>query len=138
MSHEAVSPGPSAPSSAAGPTAPADLIASGGAHVGLELGSTRIKAALIDEHGTVLATGAHPWENSYIDGNWTYALDEVWQGVQACFTDLAADVRTTHGVEDQVAVHHRRDAEAALPGPIPAGRTPPTPRRPELHGPRTR
>ena len=99
MSHEAVSPGPSAPSSAAGPAAPADLIASGGAHVGLELGSTRIKAALIDEHGTVLATGAHPWENSYIDGNWTYALDEVWQGVQACFTDLAADVRTTHGVE---------------------------------------
>src|SRR5690625_1607207 len=83
MSHEAVSPGPSAPSSAAGPTAPADLIASGCAHVGLELGSTRIKAALIDEHGTVLATGAHPWENSYIDGNWTYALDEVWQGVQA-------------------------------------------------------
>src|SRR5690625_5979692 len=77
MSHEAVSPGPSAPSSAAGPAAPADLIASGGAHVGLELGSTRIKAALIDEHGTVLATGAHPWENSYIDGNWTYALDEV-------------------------------------------------------------
>src|SRR5690625_6458019 len=56
---------------------------SGCAHVGLELGSTRIKAALIDEHGTVLATGAHPWENSYIDGNWTYALDEVWQGVQA-------------------------------------------------------
>src|SRR5690625_5377613 len=99
MSHEAVSPGPSAPSSAAGPAAPADLIASGGAHVGLELGSTRIKAALIDEHGTVLATGAHPWENSYIDGNWAYALDEVWQGVQACFTDLAADVRTTHGVE---------------------------------------
>jgi len=99
MSHEAVSPGPSAPSSVADPAATADLIASGGAHVGLELGSTRIKAALIDEHGTVLATGAHPWENSYVDGNWTYALDEVWQGVQACLADLAADVRATHGVE---------------------------------------
>src|SRR5699024_5181960 len=99
MSHEAVSPGPSAPSSAAGPAAPAGLIASGGAHVGLELGSTRIKAALIDEHGSVLATAARRWENSYVGGNWTYALDEVWQGVRACFTGLAADVRTTRGVE---------------------------------------
>lgn len=96
MSHKAVSPSPSDPSSALGP---ADLIASGGAHVGLELGSTRIKAALIDERGTVLATGAHPWENAYVDGNWTYALDEVWEGVRSCFEDLSADVRATHGLE---------------------------------------
>ena len=108
MSHEAVSPDPSAPSAPVGSVGsvgsvgaadPAELIASGGAHVGLELGSTRVKAALIDEHGTVLATGAHPWENSYIDDNWTYAQDEVWQGVRACFADLTADVRATHGVE---------------------------------------
>ena len=99
MPHEAVSPEPSASTAAAGRADAAALIAAGRAHVGLELGSTRIKAALIDDRGAVLATGAHPWENSYVDGNWTYALDEVWEGIRSCYRDLASDVRTTYGVE---------------------------------------
>ncbi|MEQ6899171.1 FGGY-family carbohydrate kinase [Microbacterium sp. KR10-403] len=77
----------------------AEIIADGRAVLGIELGSTRIKACLIgDDVNDILATGAHAWENSYVDGRWTYDLDEVWTGLQAAFADLAAQVRTRHGV----------------------------------------
>ena len=74
-------------------TTPAVVIESGATYLGIELGSTRIKAALIDDAATVLASGAHAWENEYVDGSWTYSLEAVWSGVQSCYADLAADVR---------------------------------------------
>ncbi|MGO1769340.1 MAG: ATPase, partial [Microbacterium sp.] len=70
----------------------ADDIRDGRTSLGIELGSTRIKACLIgsDAH-EVLATGAHAWENRLEDGLWTYALDDVWSGLQAAYRDLMAD-----------------------------------------------
>jgi len=77
-----------------------DLISAGGAVLGIELGSTRIKACLIGERPVdVLAVGEHSWENSYVDGRWTYPLEEVWLGVQAAYADLVATVRARHEVE---------------------------------------
>jgi sugar (pentulose or hexulose) kinase len=69
--------------------------------LGIELGSTRIKACLVltDDPGTVVAVGSHAWENQYRDGVWTYALEDVWSGLQAAYADLADDVRRSHDVE---------------------------------------
>lgn len=78
---------------------PAALLRAGRAHLGLELGSTRIKAALVDDAGTVLATGSHAWENRLEDDSWTYSLDSVWAGIQDCYADLVREVRERHGVE---------------------------------------
>ena len=61
--------------------------------LGIELGSTRIKAVLIDENHTPIASGGYDWENQYVEGIWTYNLDEVWVGLQACFQDLCIDVK---------------------------------------------
>jgi len=67
--------------------------------LGIELGSTRIKACLVDadDPATVLATGSHAWENAYVDGLWTYSLDAVWTGLQAAFADLLDDAERRHG-----------------------------------------
>ena len=78
---------------------PAALLRAGRAHLGLELGSTRIKAALVDDAGTVLATGSHAWENRLEDDSWTYSLDSVWAGIQDCYAELVREVRERHGVE---------------------------------------
>ena len=59
--------------------------------LGIELGSTRIKGVLIDENHNVIASGSHGWENSLIDGVWTYELSDAVAGVQACFAELKAD-----------------------------------------------
>ena len=67
--------------------------------LGLEMGSTRIKAVLLDETHTPIATGSFDWENKLVDGVWTYALDLVHTGVQTCFADLARDVKEKFGVE---------------------------------------
>ena len=66
-------------------------------YLGIEFGSTRIKAVLIDAKGTPLASGDHGWENSYIDDNWTYSLEEVWAGLQDAYAKLAADVQAKYG-----------------------------------------
>lgn len=68
-------------------------------YLGLELGSTRIKAVLIDEDHSVLASGSHNWENSYESGIWTYSLDSIWTGVQGCYADLAEAVKVQYGIE---------------------------------------
>jgi sugar (pentulose or hexulose) kinase len=81
-------------------SAASDLIADGRAVLGIELGSTRIKACLIGEDaGEILAVGSHEWENRFDDGVWTYALDAVWAGLQDAYARLVADVRRRHGVE---------------------------------------
>jgi sugar (pentulose or hexulose) kinase len=74
-------------------------ITAGRAVLGIELGSTRIKACLVDEDHAVIATGAHEWENAFVDRMWTYSLDEVESGLQEAYRDLATDVRQRHGVE---------------------------------------
>jgi sugar (pentulose or hexulose) kinase len=66
--------------------------------LGIELGSTRIKAVLIDEHFTPIASGSHEWENKLENGIWTYHLDDVWDGLQNCFRNLALDVKTRYGL----------------------------------------
>ncbi|MCL2488829.1 MAG: FGGY-family carbohydrate kinase, partial [Oscillospiraceae bacterium] len=73
-------------------------ITGGRAVLGIELGSTRIKAVLIGEDHAPLASGGHEWENRLENGVWTYALDDVWAGLQACYRDLAAAVRGKYGV----------------------------------------
>ncbi|MBU4465074.1 MAG: ATPase [Actinobacteria bacterium] len=71
-----------------------DAILAGRASLGIELGSTRIKACLIaDDTAAVVAVGSHEWENKLEDRMWTYALDDVWGGTQAAYADLVADVR---------------------------------------------
>ncbi len=98
MTHADVSPAQSASPAPGGDDAAA-LIADGGAHLGIELGSTRIKAALVDGTGAVLATGSHAWENELVGETWTYSLDAVWAGIRDCYADLAREVRAQHGTE---------------------------------------
>lgn len=65
----------------------------GGTALGIELGSTRIKAVLIGPDHAPLAVGSHDWENQFVDRTWTYSLDAVWSGVQRSVATLAADAR---------------------------------------------
>ena len=76
-----------------------ELIASGKAILGVEFGSTRIKAVLIDEKGTPLSSGSHEWENQLVDGIWTYSMDAVWAGLQDCYRDLAENVKKEYGTD---------------------------------------
>ena len=67
--------------------------------LGIELGSTRIKAVLIDENHELVASGGHDWENKLKDRIWTYDLDDVWSGLQGSFFNLAEDVQKRYGVK---------------------------------------
>lgn len=69
-----------------------EAIERGTAVLGIEFGSTRIKAVLIGADHTPLASGSHEWENQYEAGIWTYSLEAVWTGLQASFRDLSRDV----------------------------------------------
>lgn len=74
-------------------------IESGKAILGIEFGSTRIKAVLIDEENKPIAQGSHTWENQLENGLWTYSIDAIWNGVQDCYADLRANVNKEYGVE---------------------------------------
>ena len=67
--------------------------------LGIELGSTRIKAVLIDEKHLPIASGSFEWENQLVDGIWTYSMDAVHTGLRSCFADLQADVKAKFGQE---------------------------------------
>ena len=67
--------------------------------IGIEFGSTRIKSVLIDEGAAVVAQGCYEWKSTLQDGLWTYALEEVWQGLRASFAALRADYRAKTGEE---------------------------------------
>ena len=69
------------------------VIHSGKSYLGIELGSTRIKAVLVAEDGTPLASGDHGWENRLENGIWTYTLEDVWTGLQDAYAKMAADVK---------------------------------------------
>ncbi|HOO44550.1 MAG TPA: FGGY family carbohydrate kinase, partial [Bacillota bacterium] len=66
--------------------------------LGIEFGSTRIKAVLNDEKNQTLAVGIHDWENQLVDGIWTYSESDIWQGLQSCYLDLKQKVTDRYGV----------------------------------------
>ena len=74
-------------------------IAAGKAILGIEFGSTRIKAVLIDGENKPIAQGSHTWENRLENGLWTYSLEDIWGGLQDCYQDLRKDVAAKYGVE---------------------------------------
>ena len=74
-------------------------ITEGRAVLGLEFGSTRIKAVLIGDDFIPFAQGNHDWENRLEDGVWTYHMDDIWGGLQDCYADLVRDVKEQYGVE---------------------------------------
>ena len=68
------------------------IIESGKAILGIEFGSTRIKAVLIDPENKPIAQGSHTWENQLVDGLWTYSTEAIWYGLQDCYADLRKNV----------------------------------------------
>ena len=76
-----------------------ETIQQGRAVLGMELGSTRIKAVLIDEEHKPIAQGSHEWENQLVDGLWTYSVEAIWHGVQDCYADLRRNVREQYDTE---------------------------------------
>lgn len=66
--------------------------------LGIEFGSTRIKAVLVGADNTPIASGDHGWENRYADNIWTYTLEDIWNGLQDSYAKMAADVKTRYGV----------------------------------------
>ena len=65
--------------------------------LGIELGSTRIKAVLITDDGTPAASGSHTWENRYCNGIWTYTLEDIHNGLQGAYSDLLKNIRLKYG-----------------------------------------
>lgn len=78
---------------------PKSTIEQGKAILGIEFGSTRIKAVLIDEENKPIAQGSHEWENQLADGLWTYSTEAIWYGLQDCYADLRANVRKDYDIE---------------------------------------
>lgn len=74
-----------------------DILA-GKTALGIEFGSTRIKAILIGKDNTPIASGSHEWENQLVDHIWTYSLDAIWEGLRDCYQKMAADVKEKYGV----------------------------------------
>lgn len=72
---------------------PKSTIEAGEAILGIEFGSTRIKAVLIDPENKPIAQGSHTWENQLVNGLWTYSVDAVWYGLQDCYADLRTNVK---------------------------------------------
>ncbi len=79
-----------------------EAIENGRTSLGIELGSTRIKAVLIGENHIPLACGGYDWENRFEDRVWTYSLEEVKKGLTGCYRNLAEDVKNTYGLELKV------------------------------------
>lgn len=75
-----------------------NLIEEGKSVLGIEFGSTRIKAVLVDEKGNPIASGSHEWENELLDGIWTYSEKAIWDGLADCYADLKKNVKEQYGV----------------------------------------
>jgi sugar (pentulose or hexulose) kinase len=76
-----------------------DAIENGNTFLGVEFGSTRIKAVLIDKEHRPLASGSHTWENKLVNNLWTYSLQDIWSGLRDCYRSLAEDVKKQYGLE---------------------------------------
>jgi len=75
------------------------VIEEGRAVLGIELGSTRIKAVLVNEENQPIASGSHEWENQYVNNIWTYSEEAIWTGIQDSYQDMARDVKEKYGAE---------------------------------------
>ena len=75
-----------------------EAIESGRTALGVEFGSTRIKAVLIGEDHSPLASGSYEWENRYENSVWTYSLDDVWTGLQASYRNLSNEVLEKYNI----------------------------------------
>ena len=102
-------------------------IESGKTALGIELGSTRIKAVLIGEDHMPIASESHEWENRYENGIWTYSLEDVWTGLQESYRNLSKEVLEKYNIKfhlklPHVAFHRHigefKDAEADIDGNI--------------------
>ena len=69
------------------------MIENGKTTLGIEFGSTRIKAVLVDEAHNPIASGDHEWENRLDNGIWTYTLDDIWTGLRDSYKKLTIDVK---------------------------------------------
>lgn len=76
----------------------AGMIREGRTALGIEFGSTRIKAVLIGEDNEPIASGSYDWENRLENNIWTYSLEDIWSGLQGCYASLAEDVKAQYGV----------------------------------------
>ena len=76
-----------------------ETIQQGKAILGIEFGSTRIKAVLIDGENNPIAQGSHEWENQLVDGLWTYSTEAIWYGLQDCYADLRKNVLAEYEIE---------------------------------------
>lgn len=76
-----------------------DAIVSGKTALGIEFGSTRIKAVLVNELNEPIALGTHDWENRLENGVWTYSLEDIWSGLQACYAGLVTEIKNKYEVE---------------------------------------
>ncbi len=74
------------------------VIRSGGTALGIEFGSTRIKASLVTLTGEPVATGVHEWENQMIDGHWSYSLVAIWEGISSAYVSMLENCKDNHGV----------------------------------------
>ena len=75
------------------------MIEDGKAVLGIEFGSTRIKAILINEKNEPVASGSHDWENRYDHGIWTYTLEDIWTGLQDSYRSMTQDVSEKYGTK---------------------------------------
>lgn len=75
-----------------------EAILSGKTVLGIEFGSTRIKAVLVDETHQPVAMGTYDWENRLENNIWTYSLEDIWKGLQGCYKSLKEDVQSKYGV----------------------------------------
>lgn len=73
-------------------------VENGETSLGIEFGSTRIKAVLAGKDNAPIASGSYDWENRLENGIWTYTLDDIHTGLQSCYAALAADVKAKYGV----------------------------------------
>ena len=79
-----------------------EIIQSGKAILGIEFGSTRIKAVLIDPEYKVIAQGSHNWENQLVNGLWTYSIEAIWFGLQDCYANLRKEVLEKYNTEIEI------------------------------------
>ncbi|MDR2766954.1 MAG: FGGY-family carbohydrate kinase [Treponema sp.] len=94
-------------------------IINGNTSLGIELGSTRIKAVLIDSKYAPVASGGHDWENRLVNDVWTYSLEDVWTGIQNSYRGLADEVQSRYGVP--LAVTGGIGVSAMMHGYLPFG-----------------
>ena len=73
-------------------------VVNGKAVLGIEMGSTRIKAVLVNEKNEPIASGSHEWENQLVNNIWTYSEEAIWKGIQDSYQDMVRDVKEKYGV----------------------------------------